>query len=474
MPPTPEHPVALGIDIGTGSTKAGLVDPDGRLVAVARAPHPIDEPGPGRSETDPARWLDSVTAAVVDVLATAGDRSVVAVGLSGQMHGVVVTDADGRPLRPAILWSDGRAHRHLPALTAALDREGATGALANPVVAGMAGPSLAALGREEPAIAAATVRALQPKDWVRHQLTAVAATEPTDASATLLWDAEVDDWSPAACRAFGVDQAWLPPVVASGAVAGSIVPAWADRLGIPADIPVAAGAADTAAALLGAGVALGETQVSTGTGGQIATLIDRFRPDRTARTHLYRAATTTPEGGARWYAMAAMQNVGIAVDWAAALLDADGNEIDRVMTASTDQTPGGVRFRPSLTGERTPHMDATLTASFDGLRSGTGRAEIIRSVFDGVGGAMADGLAALVDAGHPITEAVLAGGGSTAGWWRALLADALGIPLIPHDAVDASVRGAGLLGWAAVGHRPDPAAAVHRGPAVLPASAGSS
>lgn len=453
--------VALGIDVGTGSTKAGLIDADGQLVGVARAGHPIDEPAPGCSETDPEAWLDSMAAAVAEVRDRWPERPVAAIGMSGQMHGVVVADRDGVALRPAVLWSDQRAQPDLARLGAALAANGLADRLANPVVAGMAGPTLAALARTDPDLVADIEAAVQPKDWVRWQLTGGLATDATDASATLLWDAEADRWSTEAADAFGVSPSWLAPVRSCSEVGGTLTTAWADRLGVAAGTPVAIGAADTAAALLGAGVRVGETQVSVGTGGQIATLVDRYRPDRAGRTHLFRAVSAAPERGSTWYAMAAMQNVGIAIEWARTLLDADWDEIDRVMTAKALPSDD-LRFRPSLTGERTPHMDATLTGRWDGLRSGTGRDEIIRSVFDGVAGSMADGLVALRAAGHQIDEAVLAGGGSRSDWWRQLLADSLGIPLWPHDASDASVRGAGLLAWAAVGHRLDPAATVTR------------
>ncbi len=463
--------VALGIDVGTGSTKVGLVDGGGRLLAVGRHPHPPFEPQPGWSEADPARWLEAVGHAVELALGTAEaaelDPSVVAIGFSGQMHGVVVCDADAVPLQPAVLWSDRRSEPDLAGLGDRLGPE-VLARLANPVVAGMAGSTLAALRRLEPDLIERAELVLQPKDWVRAQLTGVAATEATDASATLLWDLPTDRWSSDAASVFGVEPGWLPPVVESGEAAGSLRPEWADRFGLPAGVPVAAGAADTAAALLGAGLAAGETQLSTGTGGQLARLIDEPTVDPTGRTHLYRAV------GDRWYAMAAIQNAGIAIDWAVGLLGADQAEVEAAMTDGM-VAPGGadrVTFLPYLTGERTPHLDASLTGRWVGLRPVTSRAALIRSVFEGVALALRDGLDALRAAGHPIETALLAGGGSVAPWWRQLLADTLELPLVPHDATDASVRGAGLLGWAAIGVEIDPGAGVHRAEAVTPSAAG--
>lgn len=462
--------VALGLDIGTGSTKAGLIDDRGRLLAVGRHPHPPTEPRPGWSEADPATWLDAVVVATAAAIGSAGDRGldpvVVAVGFSGQMHGLVACGADLQPLRPAVLWSDRRSEPDLAGLGDELGVD-LLARLANPIVTGMVGPSLAALRRLEPDLLDRTERVLQPKDWVRARLTGVVATEPTDASATLLWDLPADRWSDEAGSVFGVDPTWLAPVVGSTDRVGNLLPGWAEHLGVPAGVPVAAGAADTAAALLGAGLAIGETQLSTGTGGQLARLIDTAMVDPTARTHLYRAV------GERWYAMAAMQNVGIAVEWALGVLDADWAEVEAVMVVEPEiDVVDVVTFLPYLTGERTPHLDASLTGRWTGLRPGTSRAALIRSVFEGVALALRDGLDALRAAGHGIDRALLAGGGSVAPWWRQLLADALELPLVPHDAADASVRGAGLLAWASIGIDIDPAAAVTRADPIEPSAAG--
>ena len=402
---------------------------------------------------------------------------VVSIGFSGQMHGVVVADRNGEPQRPAVLWSDQRSQPDLDRLRAALDTVGETdgrttlAALANPVVAGMAGPSVAALRRDEPDVLRRAAAVMQPKDWARWQLTGELATDPSDASATLLWHASEDRWSSEAAEVFGVDPAWLPPVLPSATPAGLLRDDMAAKLLLPAGIPVAVGAADTAAALLGAGLVPGETQVSTGTGGQIAQLTEEFRIDETGRTHLFRAAALDPDAAPRWYAMAAMQNVGIAIEWARSILNVERDEIDSIMAEpSTDDADDHsrrdlqdvVRFQPYLTGERTPHLDATLTGGFTGLRPSTTRAELLRAVFQGVADAMGDGRRALLAAGYKLDEGLLAGGGSLAPWWRQMLADSLELTLIPHDVPDASVRGDGLLGWAAAGRMVDPRVGVRR------------
>lgn len=479
--------MALGVDIGTGSTKAGLVDPDGRVLAVARVPHPVDNPRPGWSEADPESWVDSVRTAIGQLTArvredgAAGGREshIATIGFCGQMHGVVPCRADGGPVRPAVLWSDQRARPHLDTLRARLSPE-VLERLANPIVAGMAGPTMFALAAEDPGLSGRIAALVQPKDWVRWRMTDVLATDASDASATLLWDLTEDQWSAEACAVFGVDPAQLPPVMASTDRCGSVTSAGAQLFGLPVGVPVAVGAADTAAALLGAGIEVGELQVTTGTGGQLASL-DRRRPAGGFGTHVFRAA------GVGWYAMAAIQNAGVAVDWALDALNVDLADAGRLVEASPIGS-NGVTFLPYLTGERTPHLDAGLCGAWSGLRPNTSRADLIRSVFEGVALTLRDGLDALRRsaesgrAGSAIDtasstgsggapgegSALLAGGGSTAGWWRAMVADALELTLEPHDATDASVRGAGLLAWSAIGHAVDAGSVVNRGEPIKP------
>ena len=477
--------VALGIDVGTGSTKVGLVAEDGSLLAVGRSAHLITEPRRGWSETNPAVWLDALTEATAQAMASAGgSREVVAIGFSGQMHGVVMSGSGAEPLRPAVLWSDQRSQPLLSGLRATATGAGHPSG-GNPIVAGMAGPTLAAIAEQEPDTYAGIESILQPKDWVRQQLTGVVATDASDASATLLWDPQLDVWSPEACDLYGVNPQWLPPVRRSNETAGTLTASAAAALGLAEGTPVATGAADTAAALLGASIRPGETQISTGTGGQIATLLSAPIVDETARTHIYRAADSQsmsggdsvsvsggdPDGpdaaGRHWYAMAAIQNAGIAIDWALGVLNIDIERAEHAVQ-NTEAGSSGVRFLPYLTGERTPHMDSALTGGWSGLRPGTNTDDLVRSVFEGVAFAIRDGLDALRAVGHVIDQGLLAGGGSTAPWWRHMLADILAINLVPHDAADASVRGAGLLGWESIGHRIDPGQTVHRSAPVEP------
>ena len=258
----------LGIDLGTSSVKVVVTDERAVVLAHAVRSYPVEHPQPGWSETDPEHWWTAVVAATREAKNASG-VAVVGIGLSGQMHGVVLADASGRPLRPAVLWSDSRAgdllevYRALP--PAVRDR------LANPLSPGMFGPILGFLARDEAGVYDRARWALSPKDWIRLRLTGRIASEPSDASATLLYDILGDGWDLEVAEALELRSELLPPLLASPAApAGTLSPAAAQVLDLPAGIPVAAGGADTAVAALGSALtAEGQAQLTIGTGIQI-------------------------------------------------------------------------------------------------------------------------------------------------------------------------------------------------------------
>jgi xylulokinase len=450
----------LGIDLGTSGVKAVLLGGDGRLLAEATAGYPVDSPHPGWAETDPAAWWRAVAAAVRAARDQAGGTRVAAVGIDGQMHGLVLTDAAGQPLRPALLWADARAVEE----TAAWRRlpEPRRAALANPIVPGMTGPLLRWVARHEPRTYRRARWALLPKDWVRHRLTGTAATDPSDASATLLWDLPADRWAEDVAAGVGVDAELLPPVVGSGAPAGTLRPDAAGTLGLPAGIPVAAGAADTAAALLATGLAdPAEVQLSVGTGGQIVRPVPHPAPAHEPRTHLYRAAV--PD---RWYAMAAVQNAGLALDWVRRTLQASWSEL---YGAARSRPPGalGVTFVPYLSGERTPVLRSDARGAWVGLGLAADRAALLQATVEGVAFALRHALEALP--GPRPDQLRLAGGGSLDPRFRALLADVLHAELRPVEVRSASAIGAALLAATAAG-LPPPAVPQRAGEPVGPSA----
>ena len=443
-------PALLGIDLGTSSVKAVVMDLTGALLAQATADYPVSTPHAGWAETDPELWWSAVTTAVHEATATS-DARIGGIGLSGQMHGVVPTDAAGHPVRPAMLWADARAldqlavYRNLPAAVAAR--------LGNPLTPGMAGPLLAWLAAHEPTSYRATRWALQPKDWIRYRLTGQFASEPSDASATLLYDIASDTWDLDVVEALGLDPGMLPPLLPhAGALAGDLLASAADQLGLDEGIPVAAGAADTAAAALGSGLTHpDQAQLTIGTGAQI--IVPTATTERAAGepvTHLYRAAT---EKG--WYEMAAVLNGGLTLNWVRKLLGATWAELyDSAAAPAQYDDP---IFLPHLNGERTPYMDTSLRGSWTGLDPRHDRVSLLRSALEGVAFTIQAALDSLPGVGGRIDHLRLAGGGSTAPAWRQMLADVLGFPLRAVDVPAASGRGAAMLGARAAGSLDEPA-----------------
>jgi xylulokinase len=360
------------------------------------------------------------------------------------MHGVVLSSATGDVLRPAVIWADTRSTsslRDYDRLDPGLKQQ-----LANPLVTGMAGPTLLWLRDHEPDVYSRARWALQPKDWLRLVLTGVAASEPSDASATLLYDLEGDTWFWDLVDQLGLRRDMLPPLLPSGAEAGRLSKHAAASLGLLAGLPVASGAGDTAAAAVGTGLlAPGTAQVTVGTAGQIVMIRDSPIVDSTRRTHLFRAATSVG-----WYAMGAVQNVGLALEWVRAVL---GVEWETVYEEAFSVPAGaqGLTFLPHLTGERTPHMDAAARGSWSGLALHHSRAHLLRAALEGVAFSLREALDALEATGSTVPELRLAGGGSTHEAWRQMLADVLQRPLLAVPESAASARGAALLGGMAAG-----------------------
>jgi xylulokinase len=420
----------VGVDLGTSGVKVLVVALDDVVLGRGRAEYPVRVPSAGRAESDPADWWRAACRAVRQAVAQAREAEVVAVAVAGQMHGVVLATGGGDPVRPAVLWLDQRAgaeaarYQELPATL--------TGGLGNRPSAGMAGPILCWLARHEPENVAAARWALQPKDWVRLRMTGQAATEPTDASGTLLFDLQDNRWGDDLIAALGLDRGLLPPARGSAQPSGALLPGPAAELGLPPGIGVATGAADTAAALLAAGLRDDEAMLTLGSGGQWAVPEKEFRP--TAATNLYRAV------GDGYYRLAPVQNVGVTLDWVRTLLDVSW--ADLYESATRPARPGAPVFVPYLTPER---WDPTATGAWTGLTLAHQRRDLLRSALDGVAALLRERLDDLRAAGHDPRTVILGGGGAAHPAWRDLLAEALGLPLRPAPAPWLSAVGAARL-----------------------------
>lgn len=440
------QPALLGVDIGTSSAKVVITDLDGGLLSHASCEYSVQHAHPGWSEIAPDAWLTGVRVAARAAQRASSGVDVQAIGLSGQMHGVVPTTAAGAPVANAMVWSDSRAVAQLVRyhqLPAVIRRR-----LANPITPGMAGPMLAWLCVHAPETYRQMRWALQPKDWVRAQLTGEFWSEPSDASGTLLYDFSSDSWDADVVEALNLDPDILPEILPGSAeYAGLLDPSGAELLGLTAGIPVAAGAADTAAAALGSGlVAEGTVQLTIGSGAQIVTPIASPAYQcmtESPITHLYRAATRH-----RWYAMSAVISAGLSLTWVCDVLGASWRDL--YATADLLPAPSDPFFLPHLNGERTPYLDADMRGAWTGLSPRHDRSRLLRAALEGVAFAIRDGVEALLD-GTDVRQFRVAGGGSTNPAWRQLLADVLGRTLWAADVPVASGRGAALLGGQAAG-----------------------
>ncbi|SDO30668.1 FGGY family carbohydrate kinase [Geodermatophilus sp. DSM 45219] len=419
--------VLLGVDLGTSGLKLLALDASGDVVAEAESGYDVDRPRPGWAQTDPAVWRAAVDDALARVLPALAGRRVAGLGLSGQMHGTVLVDAAGAPLAPAVLWPDSRAGAEVQRWHGLPD--GARAALANPLVPGMTGPVLAWLAAHEPGLLGRAATVLLPKDVLRAALVPDAdprVTDRSDASATLLWDVVADGWSAEAVTVAGVDPGQLPVVRPSAEVVGTAA--------LPVgEVPVVVGGGDTPLALLAAGTTAGR-QVNLGTGAQVLQPGWTPTPADDPPVHGY----ADVEDG--WYAMAALQNGGLAWTWVCGVLGMTPAELFDA-AASVPPGAGGVVFRPFLTGERGGVAGPADRGGWTGLSAGTTRAELARAAVEGVAFAVA-AAAELLDGEGPVT---LTGGGGRPAVVQQLLADVLAVPVRYLPIRSASAVGAAVL-----------------------------
>ncbi|MEO0981273.1 MAG: xylulokinase [Pseudomonadota bacterium] len=432
----------LGVDLGTSSVKAVLIDEAGETRAESAAPLEVSRPEPSWSEQNPDDWVGAAEAAVTG-LPSNMRAAVKGVGLSGQMHGATLLGPDDRPLRPAILWNDGRSTAECAELEAAEPRlREITG---NKAMPGFTAPKLLWVREHEPEIFAKTARILLPKDYLRLAWTGEAATDASDASGTLWLDVGARAWSDAALAASGLTQEQMPTVHEGTELCATLSAAAADRLGLP-QVPVAAGAGDQAAGAVGAGVVdPGEASLALGTSGVLFVVSKGFKPNPEEATHAFCHAV--PE---RWHQMAVILSAASAVDWAARLTGY-GSPAEAYAAAEVVGSSGGALFLPYLTGERTPHDFAAPAGAFFGLSASTDRATLAHAALEGVAFALADGADALRRAGGTFDSATVIGGGARSYYWGRILAGALNLPLTYREGAETGpAHGAARLARIAV------------------------
>ena len=411
----------LGIDIGTSSVKAVVIDDRNAIVAQGSAPLEVRRPAPGFSEQDPDSWWRATGTAVAALPADARG-SVRSVGLSGQMHGATLLDATDRPLRPAILWNDGRSARECVDLERrAPDARAITG---NIIMPGFTAPKLLWVARHEPEIFRRTACVLLPKDYVRLKLTGEKVSDMSDASGTAWLDVGRRDWSDVMLAATDLNRSHMPRLVEGSSPSGSLTAEAAGELRLPR-VPVAGGGGDNAASAVGLGVVLpGQAFLSIGTSGVLFVVTDRFRPNPERAAHAF--CHCLPD---RWHQMSVMLSASSALDWAAQLT----GEADLARLVEAARARGWGRhspfFLPYLSGERTPHNDPDARGVFFGIRHDTTAADLAGAVLEGVAFAFADGLDVLTEKGGQVGQISVTGGGARLPYWGEVIAAALNRPL---------------------------------------------
>ncbi len=454
----------LGLDLGTSSLKALLVDDAGRVLGRGAAGYSVRYPRSDHAEQDPDEWWwAAVTAARQALAGTDGTVTVVAIGLSGQMHGTVLLGDRDDLLAPAVIWADQRSWREVAEITARIGAERLIELCGSPVATGFQAATLRWFQREQSELWRRVRTVLAPKDDLRRRLTGVITTEPSDGSGTLLLDVRRRDWSPEVLAALDIPPELLPPVHPSTAVVGQLRPDAAASLGLPPGIPVVAGAGDAPSGALGAGVVEPETMlVSLSTGAQVLVPSTEVRVDGRGRLHTFCGALPPGPARAGWYQMGATLVAGLAMRWLRdRVLDVGGEDADEQMTAWAAEAPvgaGGLLFLPYLVGERTPHMDPRARGAFLGLAARHGRPELVRAVMEGVALACRDAFAVLAEVGATPSSIVLAGGGARSALWQQIMADIFNLPVRPLATAEQSALGAALLAGTGVG-RLDPIAA---------------
>lgn len=442
---------AIGIDLGTSAVKALLVDREGRVAGEASESYPLVQEQPGWSEQDPEQWVRGTVAALRTLVreAAIGPRDVEGIGFSGQMHGLVLLDAERRVLRRAILWNDTRTTEQCREIETALgDRLLAVAR--NRALEGFTLPKLLWVRRHEPELFARADVFLLPKDYVRYRLTGHIATDYSDAAGTLLLDVAGKRWSGDIAGALGLPLSLCPPLAESAERVGGLLPDVARETGLPETVGVFAGGADNACGAVGAGIlSAGETMCSIGTSGVVLSYADGGVGvrDYGGKLHLFNHAVPDAH-----YAMGVTLAAGYSLSWFKDTFAPDVS-YETLLGSLEETTPGanGLLFAPYLAGERTPHADALIRASFVGMDGSHRLAHFTRAVVEGITFSLRESLELLRGAGHDIRSLVSIGGGAKNGHWLQMQADLFGADIHRLESEQGPALGAAMLAACGLG-----------------------
>lgn len=441
----------IGVDLGTSATKLLLMNAEGAILNTVTKEYPLEFPQPGWSQQDPADWKRALMEGVPELLQGFDGSKVAGIGAGGQMHGLVVLDADDRVIRPAILWNDGRTAKQVDYLNEQIGKKTLSELTANIAFAGFTAPKILWMRENEPENFARIAKIMLPKDYINYVLTGVHSCDYSDASGMLLLDVQHKCWSEKMLNICGISHEQMPKLFESFAPVGTVLPKIAAKLGIPSETVVCAGAGDNAAAAVGTGVVgEGGCNISLGTSGTVFISSENFGVDSNNALHAFAHA----DGG--YHLMGCMLSAASCNKW---LMD----EIYRTKEYSAEQTPiteeklgeNHVFFLPYLMGERSPINDTNARGTFIGMTMDTTRADLTQAVLEGVAFAIRDSVEVARSLGITIDASRICGGGAKSALWKRIFANVLNAQLQCLESEQGPGMGGAMLAMVACGEYPD-------------------
>ena len=453
-----DEALLVGLDVGTSSAKAVLMDSSGEVLAVSAPEYDFQTPQPLWVESNPEDWYEASVQAIQEVLEAAGSRKIRGLGLTGQMHGLVLLDAEGAVLRPCIMWNDQRTAEECRELTEAVGEEKVLQITGNPILAGFTAPKIRWVEKNEPEVFSRIAHILLPKDYLRYRLTGAFATDVADASGTALLNVGRRQWSERMCEACQVSPEWLPELHESAEPSAIISASGASATGLPQGLPVAAGAGDQAAQAVGSGIIKeGVLSATLGTSGVVFAHSKNFKVEPEGRLHAFCSAVP-----GEWHLMGVMLSAAGSFQWFRNTLgdlererEASGgaDAYTQLIDLAKAVPPGaeGLIFLPYLSGERTPHPDPLARGAFIGLTLRHKKGHLVRSVLEGITFGMRDSLELMRGLGVDPETVIISGGGVRSSLWRQMMADIFQAKVATVNAAEGAAFGAALLGGAASG-----------------------
>ena len=435
----------LGMDTSTTSSKALLIDEQGNVLAVASHPHTLHTPKPLWAEQNPREWWEAVAASIRSVLEQARVRGedIAAIGLTGQMHGLVLLDESGHVLRPAILWNDQRTQSQCDEIHRRIGKETFIRITGNVALTGFTAPKILWVQENEPDVFVRAKHILLPKDYIRLQLTGEYAMDKADGAGTVLFDLQARDWSDEILAALEIPRAWMPKTYEGPEFTGQVTEEAASLTGLKAGTPVAAGGGDQAAQAVGMGIVEpGVVGLTVGTSGVVFATTPAPLIEPEGRLHAFCHAVPN-----RWHFMGVMLSAAGSLQWYRDTL-APNMSFDDLLTETAAAPAGseGLQFLPYLSGERTPHPDPLARGAFIGLTLRHSRAHMTRAVLEGVAFGLKDSFTLIQNAGlGAITQVRASGGGTKSALWRQILASVLETELVTVNTTEGAAYGAALL-----------------------------